>query len=103
MSRNYPNETNECSLVECFCHDVQETPRIDPYEYLRTFKYAPPVCESAQPAEMTVPTFTEEWELAPRWATRTTEIESAEYWFLRGVRAGKAAATIAINSDGNKW
>lgn len=45
------------------------------------------------------PTFTEEWESAPRWATRTTEIESAQYWFLRGGQAKEIELTGVINED----
>lgn len=31
------------------------------------------------------PSFEREWTQAPKWATRTTERESAEFWFLRGI------------------
>lgn len=44
-------------------------------------------------------TFTEEWNSAPRWATRTTEIESAQYWFLRGGQAKEIELTGVINED----
>lgn len=45
------------------------------------------------------PTFTEEWELAPGWATRTTEIESAQYWFARGGHVKEVELTATMNQD----
>lgn len=45
------------------------------------------------------PTFTEEWELAPRTMTNYVESNIAEYWFLRGVRAGEAGAMVTMNQD----
>lgn len=77
----------------------QETPRIDPYEYLRTFKYAPPDTESAQPAEITVPTFEQEWQDAPRWVTRYTEQQIAEWWYIRGQHAKEVELLAGMNCD----
>lgn len=77
----------------------QEMLRIDPYEYLRTFKYAPPDAELAQPTEITVPTFDQEWQDAPKWATRTTEEVSANYWFIRGQHAKEVELVTLLNLD----
>lgn len=43
------------------------------------------------------PSFEQEWESAPRWATRTTEHDSAEYWFLRGTIAEQLRQTREDN------
>lgn len=51
------------------------------------------------PAPTPTPDFTREWETAPRWATRTTERESAEWWLLRGRRLERQALLAAQNQD----
>lgn len=45
------------------------------------------------------PTFTEEWESAPRAMIRYVEQSIAEYWFLRGVRAGETGGMVTMNED----
>lgn len=48
---------------------------------------------------ISAPTFTEEWESAPRAMIRYVEQSIAEYWFLRGVRAGETGAVVTMNED----
>lgn len=45
------------------------------------------------------PTFEQEWESAPRAMIRYVERSIAEYWFLRGIRAGEAGAMVTMNDD----
>ena len=80
----------ECSLPDCFCHVAQrlEQERSDTKSVV-----------SSSESLVVAPTFTEEWELAPRWATRTTEQIAAEYWFLRGGHAKEVELTGVINKD----
>lgn len=42
-----------------------------------------------EPASGDLATFTHEWEAAPRSMTNYVERSIAEYWFLRGIRAGE--------------
>lgn len=52
---------------------------------------------SASGIAIPAPDFEHEWLQAPRWATRTTEHDSAEYWFLRGTIAEQLRQTQEDN------
>lgn len=57
-------------------------------------------CRKAQPAVIiTIPTFEQEWQDAPKWATRTTEEISANYWFIRGQHAKEVELLAGMNCD----
>lgn len=85
------HQTGECSLPDCFCHVAQRLERERSEGKLSV--------SSSESAVVVAPTFTEEWESAPRAMIRYVEQSIAEYWFLRGVRAGEAGAMMAMNED----
>lgn len=74
------HQTNECSLSDCFCHEAQRL-------------------ESALGIAIPAPDFEQEWNDAPRWATRLTEQEIAEYWFIRGQHAKEVELLVQENED----
>lgn len=78
------HQTGECSLPDCFCHVAQRLERGRSDGKLSV--------SSSESAVVVAPTFTEEWDSAPRAMTNYVESNIAEYWFLRGVRAGEAGA-----------
>lgn len=82
---------NECSLPDCFCHVAQRLERERSDGKLSA--------SSSESIVVVPPTFTEEWESAPRAMIRYVEQSIAEYWFLRGVRAGEAGAMVTMNED----
>lgn len=49
---------------------------------------------SASGIAIPAPDFEREWAQAPRGITRVTEFECAEYFYLRGVRAGELKSLI---------
>lgn len=51
------------------------------------------------PTQIPTPDFTREWGTAPRWATRTTEMEAAEWWLLRGIQIERSRALAVMNED----
>ncbi len=54
---------------------------------------------SASGISLPVPTFTQEWQAAPKWATRTTEEATAEWWFIRGQHAKEVEMLVEMNGD----
>ena len=46
-----------------------------------------------------LPSFDDDWELAPLSMTRTTERECAEYWYEQGKRAERRELLTQQNSD----
>ena len=74
------HQTGECSLPDCFCHEAQQL-------------------EPSSSSSIAVPTFEQEWQDAPRWATRTTEEAAAQWWFIRGQHAKEVELLAGINCD----
>lgn len=73
------HQTGECSLPDCFCHEAQRL--------------------ASSSSSIAVPTFEQEWHNAPKWATRTTEEVSANYWFIRGQHAKEVELLAGMNGD----
>lgn len=48
---------------------------------------------------ISVPTFDQEWQDAPRWVTRYTEQQVAEWWFIRGQHAKEVELLAGMNCD----
>lgn len=48
---------------------------------------------------ISVPTFDQEWQDAPRWVARTTEEAIANYWFIRGQHAKEVELLAGMNGD----
>lgn len=73
------HQTGECTLPQCFCHEAQRL--------------------ASSSSLIAVPTFEQEWQDAPRRTNRTTERESAEWWFIRGQYAKEVELVTLLNLD----
>lgn len=95
----------ECGDPACPCHEwsaksPSESPEMEnqPAGFLEPEPESglEPILTQTSPIPAT-PDFEQEWAQAPRWATRTTEHDSAEYWFLRGTVAEQLRQTREDN------
>lgn len=69
MTDQEASATDECSLSDCFCHEVRQS----------TFDY--------------------KWKQAPQSMKRTTEYEAAAYWFEIGRQTERSAVVELVNND----
>jgi len=50
-------------------------------------------------ADLAEPDFNDRWQHAPSWAKRTTEIESAQYWYQIGATDERGKMLSEQNAD----
>lgn len=97
-------ETGECGDLSCPCHEFALKTPLEASSGgemafdLQTVKTAPTPA-SASGITLPIPTFTSDWDTAPRSRRARVEMEDAAYWYAMGQRAKDIEWKLAWNQE----